>query len=172
MTLLRLAQRESRHGGSGQETVLGTSFVRSVWLAGVVGALLFATGCGGSAESRAALANAEKGAHAGHAGGTASNAAPATLEELAAKTGCDKLRTQASGRDMRQSSCMTAKGQLTMMSFTTDQGEQEWLSQAESYGGSYLIGPRWIIVGAPAALKFFQGKLGGKLETVEHGGHA
>lgn len=175
MTRPRLVKRESFHdaaSGTGQAMIPGTSLVRWACAVGAVGTLFFVSACGATAEGKAALAATEQHAHAGHSGGSATSGAPRTLEDLAAKTDCTKLEIQGRALDMRQGACKTSKGQFTITTFSTDKGAQEWLSEAQAYGGTYLIGVRWIIVGTPTAVASFQGDLGGKLETVGHDQHA
>jgi hypothetical protein len=107
-------------------------------------------------------------AHAGHGGGEIDSAKPMTLEQLAAKTGCANPETQGKTSDMRQGVCRNPQGQYTVTTFVTDKGQREWLDYAQAYGGTYLIGPRWIIVGTPSVVESFHETLGGKLETMEH----
>ncbi|MDH2427154.1 hypothetical protein [Sphaerisporangium sp. TRM90804] len=114
----------------------------------------------------AGLALAAGGCGAGAHGATG---APATVEELAAKTGCAKPQMQVDAAELRQAMCKTAKGQYSVTTFATEQGKQKWLEDALDYGGAYLIGTRWIVLGnTEEMLESFRGQLGG---TVRRGGH-
>jgi hypothetical protein len=96
--------------------------------------------------------------------------APATVEEIAAKTGCAKPQMQVEADELRQGVCKTGKGQYSVTTFATEKGKQEWLDDALSYGGAYLIGTRWIVLGnTPEMLESFRQTLGG---SVRMGGHA
>ena len=60
-----------------------------------------------------------------------------------------------------------------MLTFKDDKAEQTWLAAAKEWGGTYLIGPRWVIVGTPQNLRGFHERLGGKIELGDdHGGGA
>jgi hypothetical protein len=103
--------------------------------------------------------------------GTARGAAvggPATVEEIAARTGC-RPTIQVEAADIRQGMCKTSKGQYSVTTFTSERGKQEWLDDALSYGGAYLIGTRWIVLGnTRELLESFRTTLGG---DVRMGGH-
>jgi hypothetical protein len=97
-------------------------------------------------------------------------AKPATLEQLASRTGC-RLQTQTNAAELRQGSCKTPDDRYVMLTFVTDQAKQTWLKAAKEWGGTYLIGPRWVIVGTQQNLRPFHDKLGGDVEDGEnHGG--
>jgi hypothetical protein len=111
----------------------------------------------------ATLAVTGFGASRGPAGG------PATVEELAARTGCAKPSMQVNAAELRQGMCKTSLGQYSITTFATDQGKDQWLADAVDYGGAYLVGTRWILVGnTQAMLEHFRAQLGG---TIRLGGH-
>ncbi|MEO3808973.1 hypothetical protein ABGB17_08215 [Sphaerisporangium sp. B11E5] len=94
---------------------------------------------------------------------------PATLEELAARTGCAKPAMQVDAAELRQGMCKTPQGQYSITTFATDQGKDQWLADAVDYGGAYLVGTRWILVGnTQQMLEHFRAQLGG---TIRLGGH-
>ncbi|GLW63201.1 hypothetical protein Arub01_14450 [Actinomadura rubrobrunea] len=130
--------------------------LKAALLCGAAAALLpLAAGCsGGSAE-------------AGGSGGK--QAQPATAEQLAQQTGC-KLSSLRKVADLSQGSCQTDKGRFTVVSFTTDQGQHAWLEEAKPWGGTYLVGPRWVIVSTEQTLKSLQEELGGQIEYGAHHG--
>ncbi|MFC4585281.1 hypothetical protein [Sphaerisporangium corydalis] len=99
----------------------------------------------------------------------ATAAAPSTVEEIAMRTGCGSPKIQVDAAELRQGMCKTSKGQYSVTTFATEKGKQEWLDDALSYGGAYLIGTRWIVLGnTPEMLESFRGLLGGKVQV---GGH-
>ncbi|MGK5551099.1 hypothetical protein ACSNOI_05740 [Actinomadura kijaniata] len=103
--------------------------------------------------------------HGGHAAGAA--AEPATIEQLAARTGCS-LSSRRAAEELQQGACQTARGRYTLVGFSTDQGQKAWLEEAKPWGGSYLVGTRWVAVGTPQTLEALRGTLGG---TVMNGAH-
>ncbi|MQY02278.1 hypothetical protein [Actinomadura macrotermitis] len=109
--------------------------------------LALAAACGGAAG-------------AGHAGHTA--APPATIEQLAAKSGC-RLTGTRGAEELRQGACRTARGRYTLVGFTTDQGQRAWLAEARPWGGTYLVGTRWVAVGPEPTLRSLRGELGGDI---------
>lgn len=94
-------------------------------------------------------------------------AKPATLEQLAGKTGC-KLLSPRNSADLRQGSCRTSDGRFTLVSFTNDKNQQVWLREAKNWGGSYLVGPRWIVVSTPETLQTLRKNVGGRIEEGDH----
>lgn len=106
----------------------------------------------------AALTLAACGGHGGHDAGKA--AEPATIEQLAAKTGCT-LTGKRAAEELQQGACQTAKGRYTLVGFATDRGQQAWLEEAKPWGGTYLVGARWVAVGTPQTMESLRGTLGG-----------
>ena len=133
---------------------------RTTALAGSVLALALLTACsGGAAADKPVLSAAGAGA--------AVNAGPpATLKQLASKTGCKKPELQTDAAELRQGVCKTDKGQYTVTTFATDKGKSDWLEEAKRWGGNYLVGTRWVIAGNdPGVLQTFSQKVGGNIVT-------
>ncbi|OEJ96521.1 hypothetical protein [Streptomyces thermolilacinus] len=109
---------------------------------------------------------AEKGP--GHGSGpahAAPSAASGTLEQLAERAGCTPdIQTEA--EELRQANCRTEHGRYVLATFSTDRGQREWLNSAKDYGGSYLVGAKWVAVAEPAVLTKLRGRLGGDVETA------
>ncbi|MGR6920274.1 hypothetical protein ACU635_39085 [[Actinomadura] parvosata] len=55
-----------------------------------------------------------------------------------------------------------------MPTFAGGTGERAWLDDAEAYGGSYLVGDRWVVVAAPPPLEGVSRRLGGTVEAAHH----
>ncbi|MFJ6700973.1 hypothetical protein ACIQM4_33660 [Streptomyces sp. NPDC091272] len=96
--------------------------------------------------------------------------ASGSLEELAAKAGCvPEIGTEAA--EIRQANCRTANGSYVLATFATDRGRQEWLDGADDYGGSYLLGRRWVVTGDETVVAELRGRLGGTVTSgVRHPG--
>lgn len=118
------------------------------------------------------------GAIAGTAGcaGPAEQAAPQPpkaqpkgLEELAKATGCT-VQVQTNASELRQGACQTSAGRYTVLTFPTDKAAGTWLSEAKIWGGTYLVGARWVIVGTPRQLAGFQAQVGGTVQSGESHG--
>ncbi|MFJ6610916.1 hypothetical protein ACIQPT_11605 [Streptomyces sp. NPDC091289] len=92
-------------------------------------------------------------------------AATGTLEQLAKKAGCDP-NVQTDAAELRQANCRTDEGRYVLTTFATDRGQREWINEAKDYGGSYLVGRRWVAVGEPDVVAALRGRLGGTVETA------
>ncbi|MFF3312202.1 hypothetical protein [Streptomyces sp. NPDC002952] len=117
---------------------------------GAVAALLLLTGCGGSGGA-----------------GAEDDKVPATatgsLEHLASEAKCDPdIQTDAD--EIRQAVCKNTDGKFILATFATDRGQREWLNEAKDYGGSYLVGSKWVAVGEPGTVTALRGRLGGTME--------
>ncbi|MEO5874928.1 MAG: hypothetical protein ABIS86_12285 [Streptosporangiaceae bacterium] len=100
---------------------------------------------------------------------TGIQARPMSLQQLAAGTGC-QVQPQQGSADLEQGSCKTDQGRYVLLTFTTDETAESWLTEAKPWGGLYLQGPRWVIVGSGPQLTTFQGKIGGTIvEGEDHG---
>ncbi|NRQ38561.1 hypothetical protein HII36_43070 [Nonomuraea sp. NN258] len=96
---------------------------------------------------------------------------PMTVEELADTAGCVKRSLQTDAAELRQGACQTGRENLTIVTFASEQGKRAWLDYAQMYGGTYLVGSRWVVVGPAAPLMALQGKAGGAIESPHHGMH-
>ncbi|WP_432124319.1 hypothetical protein [Streptomyces sp. C10-9-1] len=119
---------------------------RAVRAALAAGALLLAAGCssGGDAE--------------------VPEEASGSLEELARQADCDP-NIQAEAEELRQANCTTADGRYILTTFATDRGQREWINEANDYGGTYLVGRKWVAVGDETVVAALRGRLGGTVET-------
>jgi hypothetical protein len=122
--------------------------VKAVLLCGAALVLPLAAGCSGG------------GAHGEHGG--APVAKVATIEQLASQTGCTLIGSRKSA-EFKQGQCKTEKGRYVLVSFTTDKGRDSWLTEAKPWGGSYLVGPKWVAVATPPILESLRAKVGGKI---------
>lgn len=117
-----------------------------------------------------ALALAGCGSGSGSAAKTPTGG-PMGLDKIAGAIGCT-ASLQTDSADIRQASCTTAKASYVLLTFTTQSGQREWLTDAEPYGGSYLVGTRWVVEAEPELLTPVQKQLGGSVESgTDHSGH-
>jgi hypothetical protein len=98
-----------------------------------------------------------------------------TVEELATTIGCTP-EFQGTTTDFRQAICKAGKDKYMLLDFVTDKGQADWYEYAILYGGSYLVGERWIVTSTSEKLMIkLQDELGGKIEQDESmgagGGH-
>ncbi|GHI86172.1 hypothetical protein ACWGF3_38945 [Streptomyces xanthophaeus] len=110
--------------------------------------------------------------YGGCAGKPAADTPPATLEEIAAAIGCTaEVSVQAD--ELRQGGCGTGPDAYRMATFAADEGLKDWLTEAQAYGGTYLVGNRWVVTArSEQALTALRGRLGGSLENgASHGEH-
>ncbi|MFD5479726.1 hypothetical protein [Streptomyces hawaiiensis] len=91
--------------------------------------------------------------------------APAKVEVIAGLTGCEaKIRTEAD--ELREGVCRTEKGDYLITTFPEEKLKETWLEAARVYGGTYLVGTRWVVSGKPALLESFRAKLGGTIREL------
>ncbi|MCT9010166.1 hypothetical protein ACWGKW_33515 [Streptomyces sp. NPDC054766] len=130
-------------------------------LAGAAVAVLLAlTGCGGGSDGKGAAAKE-----------TVPPTATGSLEDLAAEVKC-KPSIQTDADEIRQGVCKISSGKFILATFATDRGQREWLNGAKDYGGSYLVGAKWVAVGDQKMVTTLRGRLGGTLEEgTSHTGH-
>jgi hypothetical protein len=90
--------------------------------------------------------------------------ASGSLEQIASKAKCEpNISTDAA--ELRQANCETGDGKYVLATFATDRGQREWINEAKDYGGSYLVGRKWVAVGDSAVVATLRGRLGGTVET-------
>ncbi|MGW0389962.1 hypothetical protein ACWDYJ_03475 [Streptomyces sp. NPDC003042] len=122
--------------------------------------------CGGCAGPSAPHAPA--GTHDDRQSGTRS----VSIEEIATAIGCTaEVNVQA--EELREGGCESGQGAYRMVTFAAEPGLRAWLTEARNYGGTYLVGDRWVVTTPSAdALTALRGRLGGSLENGDtHTGH-
>ncbi|MFG2296081.1 hypothetical protein [Streptomyces sp. NPDC048603] len=124
--------------------------------------------CGGCADG---------GAAAPQGPAPAPSVRPASLQDIATALGCTP-ETTVDAEDVREGACGTGPDAYRMATFATGEGRDAWLTEARGYGGTYLVGPRWVVTAAtPEALTPLRTRLGGTIEsapghgTSPHTGH-
>ncbi|TQK44052.1 hypothetical protein FBY35_5531 [Streptomyces sp. SLBN-118] len=112
----------------------------------------------------AACGSGDDGDGRGGDGDKAPTTATGTLEQLAQQAQC-KPNIQTDAAELRQANCTTGDGKYVLATFATDRGQREWINEANDYGGSYLVGRRWVAVGDAKVVTALRGRLGGTVET-------
>ncbi|MFF4318868.1 hypothetical protein [Streptomyces sp. NPDC001568] len=98
--------------------------------------------------------------------GPVSTARTATLQEIAAVLGCTAEVT-VDAEELKEAACGAGPDSYRMTTFAADQGQRAWLAESAMYGGTYLVGNRWVVTAATAeALAPLRERLGG---TVTNG---
>lgn len=115
-------------------------------LAGAAAVLALA-GCGSDGDSEAAVPETATG----------------SLEHIAAEAKCTP-NMQTDADTIRQAICKKGSEKYVLATFATDRGQREWLNGAKDYGGYYLVGRKWVAVGAEKTVTALQSTLGGTME--------
>ncbi|AXE24037.1 hypothetical protein C0216_11735 [Streptomyces globosus] len=143
-------------------------FPTSARLAACAAALPVLLLCGGCGEGGAAASP----------GGAPSPSAspaprPAPLADIAGALGCTPEVT-VDAEELREGACGTGPTAYRMATFGTEEGRSAWLAEARAYGGTYLVGPRWVVTaGSAEALAPVRDRLGGTIESAPgHGSPA
>lgn len=96
----------------------------------------------------------------------ASGARPAPLQQIGDALGCTPEIT-VDAEELREGACGTGPQAFRMATFISEQGRQAWLTEAQNYGGTYLVGPTWVVTGASAeALAPAHTRLGGTIQSA------
>ncbi|CAL9285130.1 hypothetical protein ABZ568_42450 [Streptomyces olindensis] len=144
---------------SDRRTPSRTRRPRAVAAAGVLAALVLVTACGGGDDDKAAAKPSRAAAPA------AGVVAPAKVEVIAGLAGCTaKIRTEAD--ELREGVCHTAKGDFLITTFPEERLKETWLESARVYGGTYLVGMRWVVSAKPEMLEPLRAKLGGTIRKL------
>jgi hypothetical protein len=89
---------------------------------------------------------------------------PYKVEDLAAAVNCTP-EFQGKTTDFRQAGCKAKGEDYLLLDFVTDKGQQAWLDNALIYGGTYLVGERWILSSSSEkAMKNLYDELGGTIK--------
>ncbi|MER5933595.1 hypothetical protein [Streptomyces sp. NPDC002054] len=94
------------------------------------------------------------------------SARPGPLQEIADAIGCTAA-VSVDADEVRQGECRTGQGtSYRMLTFARPDGRQAWLTEARAYGGTYLVGERWVVTAHPeSALPGLRDRLGGTIES-------
>lgn len=126
----------------------------------VLAPLLLVTGCGGgSDESKVSSDTVVTAAP------SAGVVAPAKVEVIAGLVGCEvRIRTDAD--ELREGVCHGKDGDFLITTFPEERFKLTWLDAASVYGGTYLVGTRWVVSGPEPLLKRLRAELGGTVQQA------
>lgn len=154
-----MAQQPQR-GHTGR-TLSTARLARGAALLGGLALLPLATACGGDTESAALNSDPSKITAAPAAGVVA----PAKVEVIAGLTGCQaEIRVEAD--ELREGVCHTETADYLITTFPAEKYKLAWLDAAGVYGGTYLVGERWVVSAKPETLQRFRPKLGGTIRQL------
>ncbi|MFE9503342.1 hypothetical protein ACFYO6_12580 [Streptomyces anthocyanicus] len=92
--------------------------------------------------------------------------APAKVEVIADLTGCEpNIRVEAT--ELREGICHTAQGDFLITTFPEEKYKRTWLETARVYGGTYLVGTRWVVSAERKTLEPLRKKIGGDIRRLE-----
>ncbi|MET9547633.1 hypothetical protein ABZY36_20370 [Streptomyces sp. NPDC006627] len=116
------------------------------------GALLAVAGCGSGGDGTPATASG-------------------SLEQLADRARC-RADVQTDAAELRQATCENGARRYILVTFANARGQAEWLDEADDYGGTYLVGGRWVAVGGRRDIAALRDRLGGTVVDAAdaHGG--
>ncbi|WP_328303083.1 hypothetical protein OG389_34770 [Streptomyces sp. NBC_00435] len=130
-------------------------------------ASLLCGACGGNPGNPAGPAG-------GGAAGTSPPPVPEPLDRIAAALGCSPEVT-VDAQEVREGACTVGTEAFRLATFSTTEGRGAWLAESRQYGGTYLVGDRWIVTApSPGSLAPAQSLLGGTLDSPpshSHEGH-
>lgn len=129
--------------------------------------LSLAAACGGSDDDASADSEPTKVSAAPAAGVVA----PAKVEVIAGLIGCTaKIRIDAD--ELREGVCHSKKGDYIITTFPEEKFKNTWLDSASIYGGTYLVGTRWVVAAKEEKLKEVRSELGGTVQQLRGTGPA
>ncbi|MEV7283827.1 hypothetical protein AB0O01_04530 [Streptomyces sp. NPDC093252] len=139
--------------------------VRAVLVAvGAAAGVALVAGCGGDGDAvrpRPAGSGAPRVSAAPEAGVMA----PARVEVIAALAGCAaEIRIEAD--ELRQGVCESGGDGYVITTFPEDRLKETWLDSAGVYGGTYLVGARWVVGAEPGLLTGLRERLGGEVREL------
>ena len=156
--------QQQPHARSNRRSPARAHRLRAAASAGVLVVLPLVTACGGGDDDK--QAGRGKAAPSMTAAPAAGVVAPAKVEVIAGLTGCKaKIRTDAD--ELRQGLCHTEKADYLITTFPEEKFKETWLEEARVYGGTYLVGTRWVVSVKPELLESFRAKLGGTIRELQ-----
>ncbi|WP_399924544.1 hypothetical protein [Streptomyces kanamyceticus] len=107
----------------------------------------------------------------GSGGDGTPDTASGSLEQLADRARC-RADIQTDAAELRQATCESGARRYILVTFADARGQAEWLDEADDYGGTYLVGGRWVAVGGRHDIAALRDRLGGTVVDAadRHGG--
>lgn len=135
--------------------------IAGVPLAALVGGLALVTACSGGESDTAKGARPSKSSAAPAAG----IVAPARIEVIAGLAGC-KADIRIDADELREGLCHSEQADYRITTFPAEKFKEAWLDAASVYGGTYLVGPRWVVSAEVEHLNTVRNKLGGTIRQL------
>ncbi|KAB1146921.1 hypothetical protein F7R91_15125 [Streptomyces luteolifulvus] len=139
--------------------------MRGVALAGSLALIPLVSACGGGEDGAPANGKPVKVSNAPAAGVVA----PAKIEVIAGLAGC-KAEIRVEADELREGLCHTEKADYVITTFPHEKFKQSWLDAASMYGGTYLVGTRWVVSAKPEMLGQLRARLGGTVQQLRGSG--
>ena len=126
-----------------------------------MGSLALVAGCGGGEDDTAKGAR-PSGSSAAPAAGIV---APPRIEVIDGLAGCEaEIRIEAD--ELREGLCDSEQADYRITTFPAEKYKEAWLDAASVYGGTYLVGPRWVVSTKAEHLDQARDKLGGTIRRL------
>ncbi|MBB0245433.1 hypothetical protein FNQ90_15320 [Streptomyces alkaliphilus] len=94
-------------------------------------------------------------------------------EAIAERIGCRPEAVLVDADELRQVACTLDGERYRFTAFLAAEGTLAWLDEALPYGGSHLVGDRWVVTASRPVLEELGDRLGGRITDGEdHGAHA
>jgi len=91
-----------------------------------------------------------------------------SLNEIAEKIGC-KPTDLHKNTEFQQAACIVDDQRTTILTFVSNQKMYDWITEAEGYGGAYLVGTQWLVTSTKAeTLDPLVDDLGGQIMLDSH----
>ncbi|TQS45413.1 hypothetical protein [Cryptosporangium phraense] len=91
-----------------------------------------------------------------------------SMAEIAKTIGC-KTEDVHKNADFSQAACTVGSDRMTILTFESNQKMTEWITEAEGYGGAYLVGTKWLVTSQKAdTLDRYVDDLGGQIMLDNH----
>ncbi|MEG3630817.1 hypothetical protein V5O46_24755 [Streptomyces sp. C6-003] len=136
--------------------------MRRAAVVGTLAVLPLLTACSGGAQDQPAEDPRPAQTSAAPAAGVV---APAKVEVIAGLTGC-RATIRVDADQLRQGLCHTPEADFLITTFPEEKYQRTWLAEAAVYGGTYLVGPRWVVSAKSAMLAGLREKLGGTIRQL------
>jgi hypothetical protein len=103
-------------------------------------------GCGAPSEQAKDMVDGQTHGHV-KSTPTSSSSLPSevlTVAQFGVELGCDPV-PMVQAADFHQAKCATDDADLVLLDFQSNDGQRAWLDYALAYGGTYLVGERWVM---------------------------
>ncbi|GAB3106265.1 hypothetical protein GCM10027160_01620 [Streptomyces calidiresistens] len=163
--------------GRARLMILGASALGTVALAALAATPHDAAGAGagagaGAAETRVTIGDPRDGKAPALPDEDPAAGPDEISEAIADRIGCRPEAVLVDADELRQVACTLDGERYRFTSFLAADGRAAWLDEALPYGGSHLVGDRWVVTASRPVLEELGDRLGGRITDGEdHGAH-